>query len=70
MEPAEPDFRYSAQTQTLTGFFESDLSQHNAMVQVGREGLGPTELEFWLHLARLDLFGIWPECVPKGKSVV
>ena len=40
------------------------------MVQVGREGLGPTELGFWLHLARLDLFGIWPECVPKGKSVV
>ena len=25
MEPAEPDFRYSAQTQALTGFFESGL---------------------------------------------
>ena len=25
MEPAEPDFRYSAPTQALTGFFESGL---------------------------------------------
>ena len=25
MEPAEPDFTYSAQTQALTGFFESGL---------------------------------------------
>ena len=50
---------------------QQNTTYHNIMPRSRWDGRGwvSIELGFWLHLARLDLFGCWPGCVPKGKSV-